>query len=597
MYIDLATINMAPGQGAGKPEMSFSVSPSTSDVVVAPDEGYVFSGGVVEAVTSAIDANIRPENITEGVSILGVSGTAVVPSGDLNGALYVAPGTSGHTYGFNVKKYAHFNLTVDGPRISNLNIVPSTVSQSISAAEGYCYVSGTVAAVTSAIDANIYPGNIRSGVSILGVEGTYGGGGIEPVGTLSITSNGVYNVEVYASVDVSVAGGSPYKYLTGEITGLSSLGWDAQSIAYANDNIDFYSTDASCYAVNQDDIDIAQNLYEYNITGNTEVRYAPMFTAERTNWGTEFQNCTNLITIPLYDTSNIEYFGPAAHSGYSGCFAGCSNLKTIPALDTSNATDMYCMFVNCSSLETVPLMDTSNVTNFAGMFRGCKSLKSVPKFDFSSAETLLNMFYKCTSLKTVPQFDFTNSNITNINNLFTGCESLEYVPALDTSNITGMAYVFSWVIESTRNADTTTAPTSVNAATNYGLIHKLDNLKRVDGWDFSALTVAPTNFFGAYNATATVITPKSLPNLTHFIVNGKIDFDWNTTGQGFWMLTNLDFDSIKSILQAMLRADLGHSMLFRTTITDDALGTLQSLYDDCVDMGWTISGLVINAVE
>ena len=595
MYIDLATINMAPGQGAGKPEMSFSVTPSTSDVVVTPDEGYVFSGGVVEAVTSAIDANIRPENITEGVEILGVSGTAVVPSGKIGADFYVAPGTSGYSYGYNVRDYEWFTVTVSGPRISNLNIVPSTVSQSISAAEGYCYVSGTVAAVTSAIDANIHPANIRSGVSILGVTGTYGeGGGIIPSGTLSITSNGVYNVEVYASVDVSMES-SPYKYLTGDITGLSSLGWDAQSIGYANDNIDFYSTDASCYAVTQDDIDMAQSLDENNITGNTEVRYAPMFTAEKTDWGQEFQGCTNLITIPKYNTSGVQYFGPVSHSGYNGCFAGCSNLKTIPAIDTSAALDMYCMFVNCTSLETVPLMDTSNVTNFAGMFRGCRSLKSVPKFDLSSANVLFNMFYKCTSLKTLPQFDFTNSNIININNLFVGCESLEYVPALDTSNITNMNYVFSWVIESTRNSDVTTAPTSANSATNFGLIHKLDNLKRVDGWDFSALTSAPTHFFGQYSSISAVITPKSLPNLTHFIVNGKIDFDWNTTGQGFWMLPNLDFDSIKSILQAMLRADFGHSMLFRTTITDDALGTLQSLYDDCVDMGWTISGLTINA--
>ncbi len=593
MVIDLATINFAPGQGGSKPEMSFSVTPSTSDVVVTPDEGYVFSGGVVEAVTAAVDANIRPENITEGVEILGVSGTAVVPSGELSVDIYVAPGTTGDMYSYGVQKYEYFTVTVAGPRTSNLNIVPSTVYQSISAPLGYCYVSGTVEPVTAAIDANIHPANIRSGVSILGVTGTYGeGGGIIPSGTLSITSNGVYNVEVYASVDVSIES-SPYKYLTGDITGLSLLGWDAQSIAYANDNIDFYSTDASCYAVNQDDIDNIVGVNEDNIT-DTNIRYAPLFTPAKTDWGQEFQGCENLITIPLYDTSNIEYFGYTRHSGYNGCFAGCRNLKTIPALNTSNATDMYCMFVNCTSLETVPLIDTSNVSNFAGMFRGCKSLKSVPKFDFSSASTLMNMFWKCTSLKTVPQFDL--SNVDNINNLFTGCESLEYVPALDTSNVTSMNYVFSWVIESTRNQDVTTAPTAVNSVSNYGLCHKLDNLKRVDGWDFSALTVAPSNFFGAYSASASVITPKSLPNLTHFIVNGKIDFDWNTTGQGFWMLPNLDFDSIKSILQAMSRADVGHSMLFKTTITDDSLGTLQGLFDDCANrLGWFINGLTINA--
>ena len=597
MLIDLATINMGPGGGTSKPEMSFLVTPSTEAQEIIPDEGYVFSSGTVEAVDSNIDPNILSNNIISGVSILGVMGTAVVPSGTVSLSLSVDPGEA-VSYGDDVTAYEYITLSVYGPSVSTFDVTPSTVAQSVTAPSGKCFVSGTVQAVTAAIDSNIFPGNIRSGVEILGVSGTYGGGGIEPTGTLSISSNGVYDCSVYASVDVSIAG-SPYRYMKGKINGLSNLDWDAESISYAQDNIDFYTTDASVYDVNQDDLRITWNLDEYNITGNTGVRYAPMFTPEKTDWGQEFQGCTKLITIPLYDTEGVQYFGPMSHSGYNGCFAGCSNLKTIPAIDTSSARDMYCMFVNCSSLETVPLMDTSNVVNFAGMFRGCKSLKSVPKFDFSSAQTLTNMFWKCTSLKTVPQFDL--SNVENLNNLFVGCESLEYVPALDTSNAIYMNYAFSWVIESTRNADTTTAPTGANTATNYGLIHKLDNLKRVDGWDFSSLSSAPLNFFGAYNSNATVITPKSLPNLTHFIVNGSINFTWDTVGQGWWMTPYLDFESIKSILGAMNRNDGTDmevkSMKFNETIQDDANGTLQSLYDACIDPDYPIGGDPNNTVQ
>jgi len=53
-----------------------TVTPTTSQQVVTADEGYdSLSSVTVEAVTSAIDANITAENIKDGVSILGVAGT------------------------------------------------------------------------------------------------------------------------------------------------------------------------------------------------------------------------------------------------------------------------------------------------------------------------------------------------------------------------------------------------------------------------------------------------------------------------------------------------------------------------------------------
>lgn len=76
-----------------------------------------------------------------------------------------------------VAKYTTADVNV--PKvISPLSVTPSTSAQTITApagTDGYSPVS--VSAVTAAIDANITAGNIKKDVQILGVTGTYEGGG------------------------------------------------------------------------------------------------------------------------------------------------------------------------------------------------------------------------------------------------------------------------------------------------------------------------------------------------------------------------------------------------------------------------------------
>lgn len=57
----------------------------------------------------------------------------------------------------------------------NKTVTPTTSKQTIKADDGKTLGTVTVNAVTAAIDANITAGNIKSGVTILGVEGTYTG--------------------------------------------------------------------------------------------------------------------------------------------------------------------------------------------------------------------------------------------------------------------------------------------------------------------------------------------------------------------------------------------------------------------------------------
>lgn len=107
--------------------------------------------------------------------------------------------------------------------------IPKTTDQSIASGQ---YLSGTQ---TIKGDANLVAGNIKSGVSIFGVTGTYAGGG-------SSGSSGNNNVEAYAITNTSPS--VSFKTTSGTIkiwgygTMTSSGGWGQQTtslIAFAGD--------------------------------------------------------------------------------------------------------------------------------------------------------------------------------------------------------------------------------------------------------------------------------------------------------------------------------------------------------------------------
>lgn len=61
------------------------------------------------------------------------------------------------------------------PDYEDIGVTPTTSEQEITATSGKTLRKVTVAAVTAAIDDNITAGNIKDGVTILGVTGTYDG--------------------------------------------------------------------------------------------------------------------------------------------------------------------------------------------------------------------------------------------------------------------------------------------------------------------------------------------------------------------------------------------------------------------------------------
>ena len=162
-----------------------TVEPSTSQQLIEPSTGYAcFKNVTVNPVTSAIDSNIIPANIKKGVSILGVEG-----SYDKSIRLQQFISTNDTQFWNSLKEQGSVKITPDSGydglseavikndyKLFHLNVTPSIENQSFSIRDippsYFAYGSITASPVTSSIDANIKPANIKKGVSILGVEGS-----------------------------------------------------------------------------------------------------------------------------------------------------------------------------------------------------------------------------------------------------------------------------------------------------------------------------------------------------------------------------------------------------------------------------------------
>ena len=161
----------------------------------------------VHPVTSSIDSNIVPKNIRKDVSILGVKGT-LESVGDIE-ELTVDSSTSTQVYTPSQGYIGFSKVTVEPYVLDSKTIDSSTVRQIVTSnedglssvtVEPYTLESRTVDAevtdkivtptradalssvkvnkVTSNIDSNIIPENIRKDTTILGVTGTFEGSGI-----------------------------------------------------------------------------------------------------------------------------------------------------------------------------------------------------------------------------------------------------------------------------------------------------------------------------------------------------------------------------------------------------------------------------------
>lgn len=257
-----------------------TINPDTVEKVVTCDNGYDGLHSVtVSAVNASIDANIVSNNIKKDVTILGVIGT------------YEAGGS---------------------PVLEEVQINPSLTEQNITASAGFDGIGSVhVNPVTSDIDSDIIPENIKAGVEILGVLGSYAGG---------INRNPTKLNYLYQNSDIL-------------------------SIA------DFNSINTT---------EVAEMKYCFAECTLTSINISSWDFSKCTNETYMFSNCKNLEAVYLPENANIKIA--------TNMFNGCSKLKRIEGSIIIDGTSTSNMFKGCSLLEHVVIKsfaannNTSSVT-------------------------------------------------------------------------------------------------------------------------------------------------------------------------------------------------------------------------------------------
>ena len=200
-------------------------TPGTSNQSIA--SGQYLSG----AQTIKGDSNLIASNIKKGVTIFNVTGSYnEATGGPTLQSKAVSPSESTQTVspdsGYDglskvtVNAISSTYIGSDVTKKSAATYIPKTTDQSIASGQ---YLSGTQ---TIKGDANLVAGNIKSGVNIFGVTGTYAGGG-------SSGGSGNNNVEAYAVTDTNPS--VSFKRTDGTIklwgygTITSSGGWGGQT--------------------------------------------------------------------------------------------------------------------------------------------------------------------------------------------------------------------------------------------------------------------------------------------------------------------------------------------------------------------------------
>ena len=429
-----------------------NVTPTTSQQTISAPTGYYGLDSVtVDGVTSAIDANIQAGNIKDGVTILGVTGT-FDPTPNLD-TLNVTPSTSFQTItptggadGFDEVNVSAVTSSIDQnivagniksgvtilgvtgsynpePVLEPVSVTPSTSGQLILPTSGSDgYNSIVVNPVTSSIDNNITASNIKKDVTILGVTGTFEGG-ITPTGTLKIVNNGTYDITNYANVNVNVAAGdfNELCFTANEANCTVSM-WQG-----ATNRTIYYSTDNKA----------TWTLWDYSVITLANINDKVYF------YG---YNPTEFTASGDYNSSSYKGFVTTGNLKVSG------NIMTLISRygdreNTVGSNTFYRLFLNTTITDASDLVlpaTTLSTNCYSQMFYGCGNLVNGPVTlpSLNLAEYCYSsMFKNCSSLTTAPELPATNLAKSCYYNMFNGCTSLVTAPSvLPATTLTDNCY-------------------------------------------------------------------------------------------------------------------------------------------------------------
>ncbi|MBP5596196.1 MAG: hypothetical protein J6Y02_12495 [Pseudobutyrivibrio sp.] len=120
---------------------------------------------------------ITPADLANGVTAHDASGAAITGTSTLDSDTSADTALVGEILSGKTAHARGAQLTGTMPNRGAIDVDITTVNQSVSVPQGYHDGSGTVQ-IDSTEQAKIIPGNIKDGVSVLGVLGTYTGEGV-----------------------------------------------------------------------------------------------------------------------------------------------------------------------------------------------------------------------------------------------------------------------------------------------------------------------------------------------------------------------------------------------------------------------------------
>ena len=337
-----------------------SVTPTTSAQTITPTSPYnAFDEISVSAVTSSIDNNITASNIKSGVSILGVSGSLTELKGETRSVSLT--NKNGQTFTPSSGKNGITSITVT-PNNQAKTITPTTSQQTISVPSGYSgFGTLTVNAVTSSIDANITAGNIKKDVQILGVTGTYTGGG-----------GGGYSELPSYQVSSGVASRRSGALTGNTFSGITSVG--SSGLQYA-----FYSCSGLTGTLNLSSLTSvgSSGLYMtfYGCTGLKSVNLSSLTSVDSSGMQSAFNGCSGLTSVDLSSLASV------GSSGMQSTFLSCSGLTSVDlsSLASVGSSGMQAAFQYCSVLASINLSSLTSIGSscMSSTFRNCSKLKNI----------------------------------------------------------------------------------------------------------------------------------------------------------------------------------------------------------------------------
>lgn len=296
--------------------------------------------------------------------------------------------------------------------ISNLSELPLYLDKGY---YGYYISSADVLKIKITNVDDLIAENIKKGVTIFGIQGTYNCG----------LADTLPNYVGYQVVNPSTSGTS-YTF---------PAGYPTPASAYK-----MFAKTANISSINLSNLDLSKVIDMsdmFNGSGITSIPNGLAKATKNSSFYYTFANCSNLasnykLSINCVNTLNFDNV-----SNTSGMFLKVpANIIAFSGIGTSNFSsirNMSSMFSSCANLRAVIInsptaFDTSNVTNMSSIFSSCTSLTSIPpafsSWSKKSVTDLSSAFYKDTALKTA-DLDLSEAiNLTDISRIFQGCTSL-----------------------------------------------------------------------------------------------------------------------------------------------------------------------------